>query len=148
MNGIKFLTSLSLAVFLFFLSASSIQAVVVKTAGDLELVLDQEPLFGSGIVWMPGQSRSANFVVRNKSGGDKNLQVEAFNTSQTGNLAEKMYLRFIEGGVDLYGGGDSKTMKNFWDDGEVFLSSVPSGEERTYTMTVAMAAAAVYPNPG
>ncbi len=138
MNKFKFLISFSFVLFLFFFLARPSLAVVIKTAGNLELVLDNEPLFGSSVIWAPGNSHSANFIVRNKGGDSKDVQVEAFNTSQIGGLAEKMYVRLSEGVTDFYGAGDSKTMKNFWDDGEVLLSSVAGGGEKTYTMTVAM----------
>jgi len=135
---LKFLISFSFVLFLFLSLAKPSWAVITKTAGDLELVLDDEPLFSSSIIWAPGDSHSANFIVRNKGGSPKDVQIEAFNTSQTGDLAEKMYVRFTEGATDLYGASDSKTMKNFWDNGEILLSSVSGGGEKIYTMTVGM----------
>jgi len=135
---IKSLIIFSFVLFWFFSLAKPSWAMITKTAGNLELVLNSEPLFSPSIIWAPGDSHSVNFTVRNKDSNAKKVQLAAFNTDQTGGLAEKMYVQINEGTTNLYGASNSKTMKDFWDDGEISLSSVSGGGEKTYTMMVSM----------
>lgn len=128
---------------LFFILAVShknvIYASVTKTSGNLVLTLDNDPLFGSGITWAPSDSRSADFSVQNKSAEKQTIQVEALNTSHTGNLDSAINIKFSEKGppmIGLYGKDDDTSLNKFWGDREVILSDTAAGETKTYTMTV------------
>jgi len=136
MNKFKFLISFGLILFLFLFLVKPSWAVVVKTAGDLELVLDTEPLFGSDIIWYPGLSETRNLTVKNIGSETHRTYFRADNTSEDGNLSTVMYFKINEGGTVFYGGSDSKTMRNFWGDGEVILSDIEAKKSTIYNIAI------------
>lgn len=109
---------------------------LTETDGDLQVTYDSS-LFGPEIIWYPGISATKNFIVKNNGSSTHTAYIKAINTIENGNLSTVMYFRVSETGVDRYGTGNSKTMRNFWDEGEVALSDVGGGNTTTYDVTVA-----------
>lgn len=109
---------------------------LITIDGDLEVVYDS-PLFGPEISWYPGVSANRNLTVRNNNGGSSHTTyIKAINTLENGNLSTVMYFLVREGGTDRYGAGDSKTMRNFWNDGEVSLSDIGPAKSTTYNINI------------
>lgn len=133
---ILLLATLSVGSLIF--SVAPAQAVT-KTSGDLEVTFD-EPMFSSSIVWYPGLSVAKSMTVKNNGGGVQTVSIGAVNKTQTGDLAGVLFFKVLEGGVNRYGGADDKTLQNFWDDGQVSLSSLGGGATTTYDLTVRMVA--------
>lgn len=110
------------------------------TVGDLEVSYDS-PLFASSTLWYPGLNVAKSFTVKNLAGDNRTLSVTALNTEQTGGLAENLYVKFLQSGTVHYGDNQTKTMKRFWDDGQVDLAVLGSGESAAFDMEVQMPAA-------
>lgn len=127
--------------FLFFIlySLFFIRPVyaITKTDGNLQVTYD-EPMFPSTIVWYPGLIIAKSFSVKNLGGGTHTTSLKAENISQTGSIASNLYFRIDEGITNRYGGANDKTMKNFWDNGEINLSDIGSGSTTSYMVTVSM----------
>jgi hypothetical protein len=125
--------------FLLFFSVSLVFAspvkAVVETAGDLEVTYDS-PLFNPAIIWYPGLSQTNDLLVKNIGSETHTTYFKAENTSETGNLSTAMYFKVSQGGSELYGSGGSKTMRNFWNDAEVSLLAVNSGQSTSYDLTL------------
>ncbi len=124
------------ALLFYFLSASHAIAVT-KIDGNLKVTLD-EPLFSSSVVWYPGLSESRTITVTNLDSNVRSVGLRAVSTSQTGNFADALNFEVKEGSFYVYGGSGSKSMKDFWNEGEITLSSIPSGGTKTYTIIVTM----------
>lgn len=107
------------------------------TSGDLQVTAD-EPVFSSATVWYPGLSIRREIVVKNLGGSARTLSVQAVNTSQTGSMAENLYVRFLRGGSTIYGDLPSKTMKKFWDDGQIDLFGLDGGQTANFDLEVQM----------
>ena len=107
------------------------------TAGEMEITSDN-PLFSSSAVWYPGLSIRREIVVKNLGGFARTLSVQAVNTSQTGSMAENLYVRFLRGGSTIYGDLPSKTMKKFWDDGQIDLFGLGGGQTANFDLEVQM----------
>jgi hypothetical protein len=114
---------------------------VTKSSGDLEVTFD-EPLFPPGEVWSPGLAVSKPITIKNNGDGERMAALQAVNTSETGGAADAYLVRIEREGVSLYGGAEDKTMRRFWDDGEVNLSLLPAREAATYDLIVTMLSAA------
>ena len=108
---------------------------MVETNGDLQVTYDS-PLFEPAILWYPSLEEIRNFKVKNLGSKTQTVYTQATNTSQTGNLASVFFTRFMQGGNDLYGTGDSKTMDQFFNDGQINLSDLTSGQEKQYDMAI------------
>ncbi len=121
-------------ILLFFVFVSPVSAVV-KTSGFLEVTMD-EPIFPSSIIWYPGLEETRSFIVRNKSGESKTVLIEATNESETNEMSKEYLFKVSENGTVLYGSSWGKTLKNFWDVGELNLGSVGSWEKKTYDIGV------------
>lgn len=136
----KILITLMLAFlpFIFFVKESR---AVTKTSGDLEVTFD-EPLFSPTTIWQPGLSVTKEMIVKNNGSSTHTVSIEAINETQTGNLADVLFIKVLEGGIDRYGGADDKSLADFWNDGEVSLSDVGAGGTATYDITVEMDASA------
>jgi hypothetical protein len=119
---------------LLFVFVSPVSAVV-KTSGFLEVTMD-EPIFPSSIIWYPGLEETRSFIVRNKSGETKTVLIDATNESETNEMSKEYLFKVSENGTILYGDSWSKTLKNFWDVGELNLGSVGSWEKKTYDIGV------------
>lgn len=111
---------------------------VTKTSGDLEVDF-AEPMFGSSIIWYPGLAVTRNLTVKNNGGENQTVSLEAVNKTQSGNLAQILFFQVLEGGIGRYGDAGDKSLQDFWDDGQVSLSSLGGGATTTYDLTVKMA---------
>lgn len=135
----KFLKLTALAIFLsavFFIYKTSVLAVaVVETSGDLQVTYDS-PLFEPTILWYPSLEKIRNFKVKNLGSETQTVYTQSTNELQTGNLASVFFTRFIQGGSNLYGGSDSKTMNQFFNDGQINLSDLSGGQEKQYDMAM------------
>jgi len=128
---------LSILLVLFvFVSLPPIVDAKSETSGDLQVTWD-DPLFPSTIVWYPGLTVTKSFTVKNIGGITHKTQVFAKNTSQTGNLANYLFVTYTDGFNTLYGGAIT-TMKNFWDHGTTNLSDVGGGNSTIYYLNVTM----------
>lgn len=136
----KIVITLILALLPFTLFAKQALAVT-KTSGDLEVTFD-EPLFPSTTIWQPGLSVTKEMIVKNNGSSTQTVSIEAINETQTGNLADVLLMKVLEGGVDRYGGAGDKSLTDFWNDGEVSLSDLGAGGTTTYDITVEMATSA------
>jgi hypothetical protein len=105
-------------IFLFVLPGNAI--AVTKTSGDLRLTVD-EPMFPSNIIWYPGLSKEKVMTVENLGDETKKVYFRAENTSQTGDISQVLSFSANKEGTDLYGDAGSKTLQNFWDEGDVEL---------------------------
>lgn len=123
--------------FIFGFMVSSHVFAVTETSGDLQVTYD-EPLFPSNLVWYPGLQIQKVFTVKNIGGEVRTISLKADNTRQTEDLAYNLYFRIDEGATNRYGGSNSTTMKNFWDNGETHLSEISSGNIISYTITIYM----------
>ena len=121
-------------ILLFFTFASPAFAVV-KTSGFLEVTFD-EPIFPSSIIWYPGLEETRSFIVRNKSSENKTVLIEAISESETNEMSKEYFFKVSENGTVLYGSSWSKTLKNFWDAGELNFGSLGSSEKKTYDISV------------
>ncbi len=116
--------------FYIFVLPFSVLAVT-KTAGNLEVAFD-EPLFADSIIWYPGLEVSKLIIVKNLDSQNRMVSIQAVNTSQTGNMAEVLSFKVN----NLY----HKTLRQFWDDGQVNLSVVNGGGTafNAYAVTIKM----------
>lgn len=120
----------------FFCIGSNVFAVT-ETSGDLQISWD-DPLFSSSTIWYPGLTVEKSFTVKNLGGGIHTVSLKADNTSQTGDLANNIYFRVDELAINRYGGVNNKTLKIFWDNGEVNLSDIDGGNTTTYSIAITM----------
>jgi len=128
---------LAIFVLLIFLGLVPVKIyAVTKTSGDLEVTYNTEPLFGSDIIWYPGLSETRNLTVKNIGSETHRTYFRADNTSEDGNLSTVMYFKINGGGTVFYGDSDSKTMRNFWDDGEVSLSDIEAKKSTIYNIAI------------
>lgn len=121
-------------IILAFLSAQKTFAIT-KTSGDLEVAFE-EPLFSSNTTWYPGFSLSKSITVKNNAAQNYTTGLEALNKSETNNLSSVLNFKVTENSIVRY--GPDKTLKNFWDDEEINLSSIAPHQQITYDITVEM----------
>jgi len=133
----KFILSVFLLIGLnFFMFANPVQAIT-ESSGDIQITYD-EPLFPSTIIWYPGLAVKKSLIIKNLNKSNQKVGIKANNTSQTGGLAGYMRIEISEGGTILYGSPTKKTMQNFWDNGELYLSNIKAGSTATYEFSVIM----------
>lgn len=128
----KFLTLVFGLLFLVFL-AVPVQAVI-KTTGDLRVTFD-EPVFADTIVWYPGLETVGQVKVENIGLNSKTVQMATSNTSQTGDIDLQYSVKINANGVLAYG---SKTMRQFWDDGEIEFGSINAGGTKTFDFYISL----------
>jgi len=128
-----FIFTLVFFAFVFFIP--SVYAIT-KTSGDLEVTYDTEPLFGSDIIWYPGLSKIRSLTIKNIGSETHRTYFKADNTSETGDLSTVMYFKINKVGTVFYGNNNSKTMRNFWGDGEISLSDVQAGKSTIYDIAI------------
>ena len=136
MKILKFCFVILLFYFLFFIFSPNVFAVT-ETDGDLQVTYD-DPLFPSSIIWYPGLSVTKPITVKNVGGSTHTTYINTGNSSQTGGIADIYLFKITEGPTAWYGGTNDKTMKNFWDAGNLTLSNIPTGNSTTYDITITM----------
>lgn len=136
---ILFVLSLILVLSILFVVFSFPPKTFAKTetSGDLQITYE-EPLFPSSIIWYPSLSVTKSFTVKNLSSSTYTVFIEATNTSQSGNIAEVFFFKVTEGKEIRYGTSNSKTLKNFWNEGQISLSELNGGKTTTYNLTITM----------
>jgi len=133
----RLVITISLILFLFFFSSSA-GAKVTKTCGDLKATFD-DPLFSSSTIWYPGLSKTAQITIENTGTEAHTTVIKAESKSDSlPELSKKMFFKVSENSSDLYGAGDSKTINDFWNAGQVSLSKVDanSSEIVDYLITI------------
>lgn len=108
---------------------------LTETFGDLEVTYDS-PLFGQSVVWYPGLSLTTNFTVKNVGTETHKVYISADNTSGTGDLSTVLYFKVGQAGTIYYGQSESKTLGDFWNDGNVNLSEISKNQLATYDLTI------------
>ncbi|PIS08844.1 hypothetical protein COT75_04530 [Candidatus Beckwithbacteria bacterium CG10_big_fil_rev_8_21_14_0_10_34_10] len=108
---------------------------VVKTSGDLQVTYD-DPLFSASTVWYPGLTETRSFKVKNIGSKKHQNYTKAEDYSDTGNLAQVLFLSLKKGSNYYFGSGMTKTMRDFWNQGDLRLTDINSGEELTYDITI------------
>lgn len=108
-----------------------------KTSDELQVTYE-DPLFPSSVIWYPGLSITKSFTVKNLGSSSQTVSIKATNTSQTGNIADVFLFKVTEARVNHYGGTDGKTLKNFWDEGQISLSDLNGKETTSYDITITM----------
>lgn len=137
---IKTILIISIAIFgAGFLSASPAKAnevdeLVVEYWSDAgsEWLLLAGPIF-SETNFLPGQSVTRLVRVTNNSVQMQRIAVEAINQTNVGDLASQLDIIIKEGGSTIY----NKTLKQFFDDKEIYLSSLAgSGGQTQYNFNI------------
>jgi len=126
--------------FVLFSLPSKVSAKT-ESSGDLQVTWE-DPLFPSSIIWYPGLSVTKSFTVKNLGSSLHPASIQAANTSETGDVSQVFLFKITEGVVARYGGSDDKTLKNFWDEGQISLSDLNGGSSNTYDITITMLASA------
>ncbi len=98
---------------------------------DLQVVFNPNPLF-SQVNFAPGQTTTGSIHVTNNTAQTQKAQIEAVNQINAGGLAEQFDFVVKLNGNTLY----EKTLKEFFDAGQVYLSDVASGATVQYDLSV------------
>lgn len=111
---------------------------VTKTVGEMEIIYDA-PLFDTSVIWKPGLTETRSFIVKNLATGPRTVGVKAVNAQWSFPVVPSIYvIRFNHAGQLLYGTGNTKTLQEFYGDGEIGLSTLGSGETAQYDIEVTM----------
>ncbi|MBU4360938.1 fibronectin type III domain-containing protein [Patescibacteria group bacterium] len=102
---------------------------------DLIAIFTPNPLFNQAN-FAPGQSVSGFIEIKNKSNATKNIITQAINENDSGNFAPALNLEIKQSATTLYGAAKSKTLKNFFEDNEVLLSSLSNNVTTTYEFII------------
>jgi len=128
-KSIKTILIISVTIFsVGLLSANFVQAQVVD---ELVVNFEQTPLFDEAN-FLPGQSVERWVKVINNSGQPQRIVVEAINVSDINSLGGVLNLEIKEGLEVHY----SKTLADFFDDGEVYLSDLSTGDNTQYDFSI------------
>jgi len=119
-----------LAIGLFF--ASPVLAV------DLEVQFEDKPLFNNAN-FLPGENVTRWAKVINNSGKIQRIAVEAINFENSDKLGDALILKITENGNLLY----EKDLSRFFNEGEVYLSDLPTGQSTFYDFSISF-----YPEAG
>lgn len=98
---------------------------------NLTVVFNPNPLF-SQVNFAPGQTTTGSIQVTNNSAQTQKAQIEAIKQSNEGGLAEQFNFVVKQDGNILY----EKTLKEFFDAGQVYLSDVASDATVKYDLSV------------
>lgn len=120
---------------LSFLLPSSF--ALTNTVSSLELTYDNDPIFAETNL-VPSSSIIKTFTVKNVGGSQVTVGISGTETSDPGNLSDKITLVISSDGSDLYGVGGTKTLSNFYSDGEIQLATLDPNQSKTFTMTTTL----------
>lgn len=110
----------------FFLSIPSTFAV-----SSLVVEFQDTPLFNEAN-FVPGESVSRWVKVLNNSGQAQRIATEAINENDLDNFASQLNLNIKEGETVIF----DKTLAEFFDQGETYLSSLADGAQTQYDFTI------------
>ncbi len=99
--------------------------------GNTWLSLSVGSMFGE-INFLPGNSVTRLIRVTNNSTQTQRIAVEAINQTNIGDLASQLDIIIKEGSNTIY----NKTLKQFFDDKEIYLSSLNTGSQTQYDFDV------------
>jgi hypothetical protein len=132
----KILAKVSILLILFFLFSVIFSAQVlasVKTVGEMELTYES-PFFDPNIGWYPERQENRTFTIKNLGAKTQTVVIEPFNVQDTDNFSQQFFVFIKEGDNYHFGGGDTKTGKQFLETGRYVLSSIASGTTTTYDL--------------
>jgi len=118
----------------------SIKTAQAVSLDDLIVIFNTKPLFGA-VNFAPGQSVSGLVEVKNNSGATKTIITEAINVTDPQKFGDGLGFKIKENDNTVYGNGE-KTLTNFFNAGEVNLSSLSNGVTTTYEYIVTFQPAA------
>ena len=111
--------------------------MIIKS-GDIEVILN-DPLFSGNSTWYPGYAETRSFQVKNRGNKTKTAQIEALSETEKNNLSQGLNLQIRDDISCVYGCGEAKTLKNFFDAGTLNLGQVPADDNgRVFTIIAAM----------
>lgn len=113
---------------IFFLDIKTVQA---QNPDDLIVIFKPNPLF-SKTNFLPGETINASAEICNKSGESKTIVAEAINVNDPDNFASALNLQIKEGVAAYF----NNTLRNFFDSGEVELSSLANNSTTTYDFSI------------
>ncbi len=97
----------------------------------LSVSFNPNPLF-SDSNFLPGDYKEASIIMGNGDSVERNAYIEAVNTSNIGNLASQMNLRILDGSTEIY----NNNFEDFLNAGPVPLSSIGTGDSKTYNLKI------------
>lgn len=110
--------------------------------GDLTVnwgVSEGQPIFTIANA-APGESVSRTVSIQNGATSTRPIGIRSVITQQNpANYATKLFIKISQNGTDLYGADNSKTLKNFIDEGGIngiSLGSLNSGQSKNFTITI------------
>lgn len=107
------------------------------TVGNLQVTADS-PLFSDSIMWSPGLTVSQTISIKNIGTVNHTAYIDSSNTSQTGNLADKLLFSVIHNTTELYGSTGTKSLVDFWNNGRLTVSMLVPSESTDVQLTVSM----------
>ena len=125
LNIIAFFSILT-GLFLSFIHPSF---ALTNTVGSLEYTYDSSPIFDYANL-APGDVVSKNLTVRNLSSSQQVIGIQGTKTEDSTNLAQQISFKISVGGSEIY----SKTLADFFADGEISLSTLGGGESKTFVL--------------
>ncbi|MHA1482065.1 MAG: fibronectin type III domain-containing protein [Candidatus Heimdallarchaeaceae archaeon] len=140
-KSIKTILILSIAIF-----SAGLLFVPLAQAQNLEVVFEETPSLFSEANFLPGGSVTRWVEITNNSGETKPIAVEAINypgfpdssSVPIDDLSRALLIVIREqGGSDLYGGSiGEKTLFNFYEDGNIYLSDITTGNLKIYDFEI------------
>jgi len=100
-------------------------------AANLTVQFENNPLFSEASI-APGASVTRFIKVTNDSGSTQKIAIEAINKTDPDNFGSKLNLLIKEGEDTRY----NNTLKNFFDNGETYLSDLGAGVSTQYDLTI------------
>ena len=135
-------------VFFAFISVTFASAVDLTITCVDEGPCDTSPAGNAALFyetnWLPGDTATQNIeIINNDLNDDCNLYLDTRNEKDDKSLASAIFTVIKLGDSDLYGvrNGDyhalsDKTLRNLFDAGDIYLTTIPSQDKRTVNWTV------------
>jgi len=123
--------SLLMGMAVSFLLPSSF--ALTNTVGSLELTYDNDPIFSETNL-APANSVVKTVIAKNIGSSQVTVGISGTETSDPGNLSDKITLVISSDGSDLYGAGGAKTLSNFYSDGEIQLATLNPNQSKTFNL--------------
>jgi len=118
----------------FFLPSSF---ALTNTVGSLEFTYDNDPIFAEANL-VPSSAVAKTVTVKNIGGSQVNIGIQGTETQDPSNLSDKITFAIKLDGSDIYGGGGTKTLSNFFNEGEIQLAALGSGESKTFQLSTTL----------